>query len=104
MPQVKVRRHNISAEQTAAVIRNHFGEKLEITTTGERELSLQQSFFTRAKVSFSDEPGGTLFKVHGAPVTVVPLFRITMRLVNTQGIAKRVAEALGADDELQADG
>lgn len=103
MPQVKVRRRNVSAEEAAAVIRSHFGDKMEITPVGDRELSLQQSFFTRAKVSISDEPGGTLFSVRGAGPPF-PLLILTTMLVNNQGIAKRVAAVLGENEMLQNDG
>jgi hypothetical protein len=103
MPEVKVRRRNISAEETAAVIRSHLGDKVEITPDGDKELSLKQGFFARAKVSISDEPGGTVFSVRGSGMPF-PLLFFTMMLVNNLGIAKRVAAALGADDELQADG
>jgi hypothetical protein len=102
MPQVKVRRRNVSAEQAAAVIRSRFGDKIEITPVGDRELSLQQSFFTRAKVSISDEPGGTMFSVRGGGPPF-PLLILTTMLVNNQGIAKRVAAALGENEELQKD-
>lgn len=103
MPQVKVRRRNVSAEEAAAVIRSRFGEKLEITPDGDRELSLRQNFFARAKVSISEEPGGTVFSVRGSGLPF-PLLILTMALVNNLGIAKRVAAALGQNEELQADG
>jgi hypothetical protein len=103
MPQVKVRRRNVSAEEAAAVIRSRFGDKMEITPVGDRELNLQQGFFTRAKLSISDEPGGTLFSVRGSGPPF-PLIILTTMLVNNQGIAKRVAAALGENDELQKDG
>lgn len=103
MPQVKVRRRNVSSEEAAAVIRGHFGDKIEITPAGDRELSLQQGFFTRAKVSISDEPGGTLFSVRGTGPPF-PLLILTTMLINNQGIAKRVAAVLGENEELQNDG
>lgn len=103
MPQVKVRRRNVSAEEAAAIIRSQFGDKLEITPVGDRELSLQQGYFTRAKLSISDEPGGTVFNVRGSGPPF-PLLIVTTMLVNNAGIAKRVAAALGENEELQNDG
>lgn len=103
MPEVKVRRRNVSAEEAAAIIRSQFGDKLRIIPAGDMELSLQQNFFTRAKVSISDEPGGTVFKVRGAGPPF-PVFYATTMLINNQGIAKRVAAALGENKELQTDG
>jgi hypothetical protein len=95
MPQVKVRRRGISAEDAAAVIRASMpGEELQTTQRGDRELEVQKSFFVRANVSISDEPGGTVFTVRGGG-PVVPLLFFATRLVNSRGIAQRVADALG---------
>jgi len=95
MPQVKVRRRGISAEDAAGVIRGSMpGENLQTIQHGDRELEVQKSFFVRAKVSISDEPGGTVFTVHGGG-PVVPLLFVVTRLVNSRGIAQRVAHALG---------
>jgi len=95
MPEVKVRRRGISAEDVAGVIRGSMpSEKLQIIQHGDRELEVQKSFFVRANVSISDEPGGTVFTVHGGG-PVVPLLWFTTRLVNSRGIAQRVANALG---------
>jgi hypothetical protein len=95
MPQVKVRRRGISAEDAAAVIQGSMpGENIQITQHGDRELEVQKSFFVQAKVSISDEPGGTVFTVHGGG-PVVPLLFLATRIVNSRGIAQRVANALG---------
>ena len=95
MPQVKVRRRGISAEDAAAVIRDSMpGEKLQTIQHGDRELEVQKSFLVRANVSISDEPDGTAFTVRGGG-PVVPALFLTTRLVNSRGIARRVADALG---------
>lgn len=103
MPQVKVRRRGISAEDAAAVIRAGLpGEKLEITEHGDRELELRKSFFVQAKVGIGDEPGGTVFNVHGGG-PYIPLLFWTTRLVNSRGIARRVADVLGAHEGFRDD-
>jgi hypothetical protein len=95
MPQVKVRRRGISVEDAAAVVRSSIpGEKLQTIQHGDRELEVQKSFFVRANVIISEEPGGTVFTVRGGG-PVVPLLFFTTRLVNSRGIAQRVANALG---------
>jgi hypothetical protein len=95
MPQVKVRRSGISAEDSSAVIRDSMpGEKLQIIQHGDRELEVHKSFFVRANVSISEEPGGTVFTVRGSG-PVIPLLFLATRLVNSRGIAQRVASALG---------
>jgi hypothetical protein len=103
MPQVKVRRRGISAEDTAAVIRDGFpGQKLEITPRGDRELEVSKSFFVHANVSITDEPGGTVFNVRGGG-PVIPLLFVATRIANNRGIARRVAEVIGAHDGFRDD-
>jgi hypothetical protein len=103
MPQVKVRRRGISAEDAAAVIRGSLpGEKLETIQHGDRELEVQKSFMVRANVSISEEAGGTVFTVRGGG-PVVPVLFLTTRLVNSRGIAQRVANALGEHDGFRDD-
>jgi hypothetical protein len=98
MPQVKVRRTGISAEDVAAVIRGSLpGENLETIQQTDRELEVKKSFFVRANVSISEEPGGTVLRVRGGG-PVIPLLFWTTRLVNSRGIARRVADALGEHD------
>jgi hypothetical protein len=98
MPQVKVRRSGISAEDVAAVIRGSWpGENLETGSHGDRELEVKKNFFVRANVSISEEPGGTVLRVRGGG-PVIPLLFWTTRLVNSRGIARRVANALGEHD------
>jgi hypothetical protein len=95
MPQVKVRRRGISAEDAAGVIRASMpGEKLQTIQQTDRELEVKKSFLVRANVSIGDEAGGTVFTVRGGG-PVVPLLFLTTRLVNSRGIARRVADALG---------
>jgi hypothetical protein len=94
MPQVKVRRRGISAEDAAAVIRGRLGQGLQITQNGDRELELKKNYFVRAKVSISDEPGGTVFDVRGQGMPI-PLLMVTTLLVKNRGIARQVAEAIG---------
>jgi hypothetical protein len=103
MPQVKVRRRGISAEDAAAAIRATLpDEKLEITQHGDRELDLRKSLFVQAKVSIGDEAGGTVFDVRGSG-PVIPLLFVTTRVVNSRGIARRVADALGGHEGFRDD-
>jgi hypothetical protein len=103
MPQVKVRRRGISADDTAAAIRASLpGENLEITQNGDRELEIKKSLFVQARVSIDDEPGGTVFDVRGSG-PVIPLLFVTTRVVNSRGIARRVADAIGAHEGFRDD-
>jgi hypothetical protein len=103
MPQVKVRRRGISAEDTAGVIRESLpGERLEVTPRGDRELEVKKSYFVRANVSISDEAGGTVFNVRGSG-PVIPLLFVTTRVANSRGIARRLADAIGSHDGFRDD-
>ena len=103
MPQVKVRRRGISAEDMAAVIRGGLGERVEITPKGGREIDVRKSFFTRARVVMTEEPGGTVVDVRGVGAPI-PLVFITTLLVNNRGIAQRVASVIGAHGGFQDSG
>jgi hypothetical protein len=103
MPQVKVRRRGISAEDAAAVIREGLpGEQLEITQRGDRELQVRKNFFVHATVSISEEPGGTVFDVRGGG-PVIPLLFVATRVANSRGIARRVAGVIGAHQGFRDD-
>ncbi len=102
MPQVKVRRRGISAEDTAAVIRSRLGPDLKITQNGDGELELQKNYFVRAKVTISEEPGGTVFNVRGQGMPV-PLLMFSMMFINNRGIAAQAAAAIGEHDGFRDD-
>ena len=103
MPQVKVRRHGISAEDAAAVIRGGLpGEQLEITQRGDRELEVRKNFFVHATVSISEEPGGTVFNVRGGG-PVIPVLFIATRVANGHGIARRIADVIGVHEGFRDD-
>ena len=100
MPQVKVRRRGISAEDMAAVLRGSLAEQVQITPKGEREIDVRKSFFTRARVVMSEEPGGTVVDVRGVGAPI-PLVFIATLVLNNRGIAQRVASAIGAHEGFQ---
>jgi FtsP/CotA-like multicopper oxidase with cupredoxin domain len=100
MPDVKVRRTGIRADEASAAIKAALGAGYEVTQTGERDIEVRKNAFIRAKVSMSEEPGGTLFHVHGQGMPI-PLLFGTMMLVNNLGIAKQITEAIGARDEFR---
>jgi hypothetical protein len=103
MPEVKVRRTGIPAEEASSAIREALGEGCEVTQTGERDIEVRKNLFIRAKVTMSEEPGGTLFHVRGQGVPFPGLFG-TMMLVNNRGIAKQIVDALGTCEEFRDNG
>jgi len=103
MPEVKVRRKGISADEAEAAIRAGLGPSAKITRSGDHRLDVTQSFLVRARVEMAEEPGGTVFTVHGVGVPF-PLVFIVTRLSNEKGIAVKVADALGASEGLHENG
>ena len=103
MPEVKVRRTGISAAEAESAIRDALGGDCEITPTDDRNIDVRKGFFVRAKVSMREEPGGTLFHVRGSGVPIPLLFGAT-KLANSNGIAKRIATAIGAREEFRDNG
>jgi hypothetical protein len=103
MPDVKVRRTGIRADEASAAIRDALGAGYQVTQTGDRDLDVRKNAFIRAKVSMTEEPGGTLFQVrgHGVPF---PLLFGTMKLVNSRGIAKQITDAIGTREEFRGNG
>jgi hypothetical protein len=103
MQSVKVRRSRISANQAAEVIRLGLGSEYQVETDGDSMLHVRKGL-ARAKVSLRGEPGGTVFDVSGEGASVLPLFSLTMKMMNDRGIAKRTATAIGQAEAFRDDG
>ena len=103
MPDVKVRRTGIRLDEASAAIKDALGAGYEITQTGERDLEVRKSALVRAKVSMTEEPGGTLFHVRGQGMPI-PLLFSTMLLINNRGIARQITEAIGTREEFRDNG
>jgi hypothetical protein len=89
MPNVKVRKTAISAEDAAEVIRRGLGDGYQVETSGDAEILVRKSAVSRAKVRLQEEAGGTVFHVSGQGYPFI------LMLVNQYGIAKRVAAVIG---------
>ena len=103
MPDVKVRRTGIRADEASTAIKDALGAGYEVTQTGEGDIEVRKNAFIRAKVSMREEPGGTLFQVHGQGMPI-PLLFGTMMLVNNLGIAKQITNAIGTREEFRDNG
>ncbi len=95
MPQVKVARQGVSADEAAAVIRAGLGDDVQVTPEGSAELTVRKGFFSRAKVQISSDHDGTLFDVKGS-AQAGPIIMFTLRYRNNRGIGREVAAALEA--------
>jgi hypothetical protein len=97
MQNVKVRKTGISAEDAAEVIRRGLGEGYRVEPSGGAEVLVRKGTFGRAKVHLREEPGGTMFEVHGQG------YPFAVRIANSYGIAKRVATAISETAEYRDD-
>ncbi len=95
MPQVKVARRDVSADQAAATLRAQLGDDVEVNVDGSSELKVRRGFFSRATVTITAEPDGTLFDVKGS-AQAGPLVMFTLRYVNNRGIGERIVKAIAA--------
>lgn len=103
MESVKVRRTGISAGGVAEVLRSELGGDFEITAEGESTVIVRKGT-SRAKVTLRAEPGGTAFDVSGEGYSMLPLLNIATKLVNSNGIAKKTAAAIGEAAAFRDDG
>jgi len=102
MQSVKVRRCGISAARAADVLRGELGSGHDVQEIDDATLHIQKGL-ARARVSLRAEPGGTLFEVSGEGVSFFPLFKLTSKMINDAGIAKKAATAIGGAQEFRDD-
>ena len=95
MPQGRVSRRGVSAEEAATVVRARLGSDVRVSPDGSAEVDVRKGFFSRAKVEISAQEDGTLFEVKGG-AQAGPLVMFTLRYINNRGIGREVAAALEA--------
>jgi len=102
MQSVKVRRSGISAARAADVLRSELGSGYEVQELDDGTLQIRKGL-ARAKVTVRSESGGTVFEVSGEGVTFFPLFNVTAKMLNDQGVAKKAAAAIGGAEAFRDD-
>jgi len=93
MPKVRVPRKNVTPGEVVAVLSRRLGPGYQVESNGGRQVTVRKSSLEYATISISDQPGASVFGVHGGGV----LF-----LVNTFGTARRVADALRRSPEFRS--
>src|SRR5436189_6456256 len=87
MPKVRVPRKNVTPGEVVTVLSRRLGPGYQVESDGDRRVTVRKSALMSASISISDQPGASVFGVHGGGFLFV-------RLVNTFGTARRLAEAL----------
>ena len=95
MPKVRVPRKNVTPGELATVLSRRLGPGYQVDSDGGRRITVRKSATRYASVSISDQPGASVFGVHGGGF-------IFLRLVNTFGTAGRVADALRRSPEFRS--
>jgi len=95
MPKVRVPRKNVTPGEVVTVLSRRLGPGYQVESDGDRGITVRQSATRYASVSISDQPGASVFAVHGGGF-------IVLRLVNTFGTARRVADALRRSPEFRS--
>ena len=94
MPKVKVPRKNVTPGEVVTVLSRRLGPGYQVESDG-RRVTVRKSALRYANISISDQPGASVFGVHGGGF-------IFMRLINTFGTARRVADALRRSPEFRS--
>ena len=81
--------------EVVTVLSRRLGPGYQVESDGDRRITVRKSATRYASVSISDQPGASVFGVHGGGF-------IVLRLVNTFGTARRVADALRRSPEFRS--
>ena len=95
MPKVRVPRQNVTPDEIVTVLSRRLGPAYQVKGNGSRRVTILKSQLMYANISISDQPGASVFGVHGGGF-------VFLRLVNTFGTARHVADALRRSPEFRS--
>jgi len=95
MPKVKVPRKNVTPGEVVSVLGRRLGPGYQVESNGDRRVTVRKSPLSYATISIADQPGASVFGVHGGGL-------LFLRIVNTFGTARRVADALRRSPEFRS--
>ena len=95
MPKVRVPRKNVTPGEIVTVLSRRLGPGYQVESNGGRRVMVRKGPLMYASISISDQPGASVFGVHGGGF-------LFLRLVNTFGTARRVADALRRSPEFRS--
>jgi hypothetical protein len=95
MPKVKVPRKNVTPGEVVTVLSRRLGPGYQVESNGGRRVMVRRSALMYASISIIDQPGASVFGVHGGGF-------LFLRLVNTFGTARHVADALRRSPEFRS--
>jgi hypothetical protein len=95
MPKVRVPRKNVTPGEVVNVLSRRLGPGYQVESNGYHRVTVRKSPLMYAKISIADQPGASVFGVHGGGL-------LFLRLINTFGTARRVADALRRSPEFRS--
>jgi hypothetical protein len=95
MPKVKVPRKNVTPGEVVTVLSRRLGPGYQVESHGDQRVTVRKSGLRSARISINDRPGASVFRVSGGGM-------LFLRVVNTLGTARRVADALRRSPEFRS--
>lgn len=94
MPKVRVPRKNVTPGEVVAVLGRRLGPHYQVEANGSHVI-VRKSPVAYATISIASPPGASVFRVHGGGF-------LFLRIANTVGTARRVADALRRSPEFRS--
>jgi hypothetical protein len=95
MPKVRVPRKNVTPGDVVTVLSRRLGPGYQVESNGDRRVTVRKSPLMYASISIAEQPGASVFRVSGGGF-------LFLRIVNTLGTARRVADALRRSPEFRS--
>ena len=95
MPKVRVPRKNVTPGEVVTVLSRRLGPGYEVEGGDDHHVTVRRTSFIYATVAIKDQPGASVFRVSGGGF-------VFLRLINTVGTARRVAEVLRRSPEFRS--
>lgn len=95
MSKIRVPRKNVTPDEVITVLNRRLGPGYEVDSNGGRRVTVRKNSLRYASVSIRDQPGASVFGVHGGGL-------LFLRIVNTFGTARTVADALRRSPEFRS--
>jgi hypothetical protein len=95
MPKVRVPRKNVTPSELITVLSRRLGAGYHVDSTGAGRVTVRKGQLKYANISIASMPGASVFRVHGGGF-------LFLRLANTLGTARRVADVLRRSPEFRS--
>ncbi len=95
MSKIRVPRKNVTPGEVATVLSRRLGSGYQVESNGDHRVTVRKSPLKYATISIADRPGASVFGVHGGGL-------LFLRILNSFGTARRVADALRRSPEFRS--